>query len=313
MEESHLCFQTFRWPLLFMTMSNSSPKIATLPTRIHKIDHKDVPFAIIDKQILNNRELSWKAKGLLAYLLSLPPKWTIRVSELATRSTDKETSVYSALQELREHRYARLVALKGENGHLAGSAWEISEVGFPSEADETSEIEVSQDSGSANLGKQVTSNNTLCTKEKSTNKETSTPIPPKGGESDSSPARISSMPEKEIMPAKENPEQLAERIYEMYPRKVGKPNAIKAILKELKRPPQNSDAAPPNILEATKIMASFWGNVLDKTYCPHPSTWFHQRRFLDAPETWRPKQNATEHRIIKASRECPESLALKMI
>lgn len=85
---------------------------------------------MLDKTFLNNPNLSWKAKGLLAYLLSLPKDWLIRISDLVNRSTDGETSVYSALRELREHRHARIVVIRKEDGKLAGRMWEIDEVGF---------------------------------------------------------------------------------------------------------------------------------------------------------------------------------------
>jgi hypothetical protein len=76
----------------------------------------------------------------------------------------------------------------------------------------------------------------------------------------------------------------AEAIYRVYPKKVGKPVAIKAILKALKK--TSYDA----LLEAVKKFSVVWnGNSLD--YCPHPSTWFNQERYKDDPETWVPRKN----------------------
>ncbi|UZM97330.1 hypothetical protein OL548_19285 [Lysinibacillus sp. MHQ-1] len=36
---------------------------------------KNDNFVVLDKGFLNNDQLSWKAKGLLAYMLSLPDDW----------------------------------------------------------------------------------------------------------------------------------------------------------------------------------------------------------------------------------------------
>lgn len=41
---------------------------------------------MLDKGFLNDIRLSWKAKGLLAYMLSLPDDWSFCISDLATHS-----------------------------------------------------------------------------------------------------------------------------------------------------------------------------------------------------------------------------------
>lgn len=78
-------------------------------------------------------------------------------------------------------------------------------------------------------------------------------------------------------------EQLAEGIYKAYPKKVGKPLALKAIRKALK----DHDGA--ELLHSTQAFAAMWASVKDKDYCPNPATWFHQQRFNDDPETWKPR------------------------
>ena len=68
-------------------------------------------------------------------------------------------------------------------------------------------------------------------------------------------------------------------IYEAYPRKVGKPSAIRAILKALKV------TSYETLLEKTKMYAAS-RNGEDAKFTPHPATWFHQERFNDDPTTW---------------------------
>jgi len=49
--------------------------------RVHKEN-----YVMLDKGFLNDTRLSWKAKGLLAYMLSLPNDWSFCISNLATHS-----------------------------------------------------------------------------------------------------------------------------------------------------------------------------------------------------------------------------------
>lgn len=72
---------------------------------IIKIMRRENPFVQVDKRILENESLSWRAKGLLAYLLSRPPDWTVRTSDLIQRSIDGRDAVYSILKELIQAGY----------------------------------------------------------------------------------------------------------------------------------------------------------------------------------------------------------------
>lgn len=58
------------------------------------------PFVMIDRRPIENQNLSWKAKGILTYLLSRPDNWTVRLGDLANRSTDGVTAIRAALKEL---------------------------------------------------------------------------------------------------------------------------------------------------------------------------------------------------------------------
>lgn len=74
----------------------------------------------------------------------------------------------------------------------------------------------------------------------------------------------------------------AEAIYQAYPKKVGRADAVKAIMKALRG--VEFDA----LMEATKSYSeavSRWTDE-DKVYIPHPATWFNQRRWDDDRSTW---------------------------
>lgn len=71
--------------------------------------NKDNPFVMIDRRTIENPRLSWKAKGLLAYLLSRPDNWVIRFRELVKRSPDKAHTVRVAMNELRAAGHVKVV------------------------------------------------------------------------------------------------------------------------------------------------------------------------------------------------------------
>jgi 5-methylcytosine-specific restriction endonuclease McrA len=85
---------------------------------------KDHPYAIIETACLEDTRLSWKARGVLVYLLSKPEEWTIRVRELIHASDQNgRQSVRSALKELQACGYARLTIRRDATGQLIGKEW----------------------------------------------------------------------------------------------------------------------------------------------------------------------------------------------
>lgn len=71
--------------------------------RVNK--NKENPYVMLNKTALNDENISFKAKGLFAYLMSKPNNWCSNVEHLMTVSKDGRDSVRSALRELREHGY----------------------------------------------------------------------------------------------------------------------------------------------------------------------------------------------------------------
>ena len=81
----------------------------------------------------------------------------------------------------------------------------------------------------------------------------------------------------------------AAAIYAEYPRKVAKPEAIRAITKAL----QKHEA--PYLLERTREFARRQIGQ-DPQFIPYPATWFNGERFNDDPKTWErttPQANQT--------------------
>lgn len=75
-------------------------------------------------------------------------------------------------------------------------------------------------------------------------------------------------------------DDIAERIYNAYPRKVAKPAALKAIRKAL-------ESIDGESLLALVEAYSEARRGQDQQYTPHPATWFNGQRWADDPQTWR--------------------------
>ncbi len=74
----------------------------------------------------------------------------------------------------------------------------------------------------------------------------------------------------------------AERIYGLYPRKVAKKAALKAIAKALKTVP---GAKLTDAVTAYAAAVAQWPDGEHK-FIPHPATWFNEGRYEDDPVTW---------------------------
>lgn len=73
---------------------------------------KNRNFTVIHNEFLRRKDLSWKAKGILAYVLHLPDDWEIRVTELIRHATDGKASFYSGWKELIKAGYVKSEVLK---------------------------------------------------------------------------------------------------------------------------------------------------------------------------------------------------------
>lgn len=79
-------------------------------------------------------------------------------------------------------------------------------------------------------------------------------------------------------------EDLAEAIYALYPRKQGKTKAIAAIVKVL-RAGTHTELELQAIVKAYAEATSKWSEQ-DRTFIPHPATWFNRGSYMDDPATW---------------------------
>lgn len=90
--------------------------------RVEKIGN----FTTIDNGYLNDEDLSFKAKGILTYLLSLPDDWVVHIEQIVTKSKDGISSFRTGLSELIDKGYLKRYPIK-EDGVIIRWETEINE------------------------------------------------------------------------------------------------------------------------------------------------------------------------------------------
>ena len=81
-------------------------------------------FYIVDKQLSEDKNLSWAARGLLIFLLGKPDNWSVSVEYLITQGDLKRDALHKLLNELIASGYVKREKTR-ENGRLAGVSYTV--------------------------------------------------------------------------------------------------------------------------------------------------------------------------------------------
>jgi hypothetical protein len=82
---------------------------------IHRSHHTH-QYVVVPNAIARNDRLSFRARGLLVMLLSLPPDWHVTADMLAEDNPDSRTAIRAAMTELRDTGYVLLITQRGTDG-----------------------------------------------------------------------------------------------------------------------------------------------------------------------------------------------------
>lgn len=85
----------------------------------------DRDFTVVSNEFLKDTRLSWKAKGIIAYVAMLPDDWVLNMRDLTNRATDGRDSLYSGIKELETCGYCAKTMQRNPDGTIAGYAYEI--------------------------------------------------------------------------------------------------------------------------------------------------------------------------------------------
>ena len=87
---------------------------------------KKTPYVILPKQFLKDKNLSLKAKGLLAIMFSLPDDWDYSLKGLQTITNAGEKQLTNTIKELEKTNYITKYKSRKKNGQFEYSyyVWE---------------------------------------------------------------------------------------------------------------------------------------------------------------------------------------------
>jgi len=88
-------------------------------------EQKKAGFAQIPNSVFNDKRLSYRALGLLAYLLSKPPNWNPVMAELRKERKERKGAVRTAVAELEKLGYLTKTARRTAAGRVNGWAYRV--------------------------------------------------------------------------------------------------------------------------------------------------------------------------------------------
>lgn len=83
---------------------------------IRRAPRPDGNFTVVHNHVLRDQRLSYKARGLLTYILSMPDNYRFTVELLTRTSPDGRQSVISGMRELRENGYLTIKKIQSSDG-----------------------------------------------------------------------------------------------------------------------------------------------------------------------------------------------------
>lgn len=136
---------------------------------------ENVPFTQIANAVLEDKDISWKAKGIFSYLYSRPQDWDFSGHRIKNNAKDGRDSTYEGLKELEEAGY--LIRTRNQDGSVD---YDISWRKPDTENPDKPNPENPQYGKPVIRKTRTVSNKDLNTnKDKETNKETATNVAPK--------------------------------------------------------------------------------------------------------------------------------------
>lgn len=136
----------------------------------------DSPFGIAPNVLLNDKNLSFRAKGLYTFLQSKPEGWTFSAEKIASQSKDGKDSVKAGLIELESAGFLKRILKRNKEGHLKGYDYILYAQSDDGKADDGK-----TDDGLADVGEAVDiSNKDISKKEKEKKKKNIQALPDEG-------------------------------------------------------------------------------------------------------------------------------------
>lgn len=137
------------------------------------------PYVMIDKNVFEDTSLSFKAKGILGYLLSRPNDWTLIIADIQKRSTDGKDSVKNGIDELIERGYIVKTEQPRQAGKFATCDYVVYEKPINTDVNRCGKTVTDKPLRINRCGKSATTNNNKLNNELTNKKDISSGTPKK--------------------------------------------------------------------------------------------------------------------------------------
>jgi hypothetical protein len=94
------------------------------PVYVHK-NHKHGAYTSVPNQSMQNQSLSWAARGLLAYMLTMPGHWQLNEKDLIGRAPTGRDHLRSIVRELEAVGHLTRTPIRGQGGKILRMVWEV--------------------------------------------------------------------------------------------------------------------------------------------------------------------------------------------
>jgi uncharacterized phage protein (TIGR02220 family) len=88
---------------------------------------KNKSFTVMSNIHLRDKDLSWKAKGIMSFMLSLPENWDYSIAGLVACAKDSRDGVRAALKELKDKGYLTTRRVHDSKGRLGDTEYILRE------------------------------------------------------------------------------------------------------------------------------------------------------------------------------------------
>jgi hypothetical protein len=229
-------------------------------------------FTQISNTLLEDSRLSWRAKGLLCYMLSRPDNWKINRTDLYRRATEGRDAMQNALNELKEFNYLHVYQNQTENGKFEGWVWEYGDEPFTPEVLKNQTTEKPQEMMEIRANPRLSENPSFgnsVLRDSSHYNNTDFNNTDYNNTKSKEPKRNTSNPEIE---------REFERLWKLYPRKLGKKKAFDSFKKARK-----VKKIPYEIIEngLYRYITYLEQQETEESFIMHGSTWFNQEKWQD--------------------------------
>lgn len=248
--------------------------------------NKNNPYLLLNKTALHDSRLSWKAKGIHSYMLSMPDDWVFHRDELATHATDGIDSLKSGLAELGNTGYIEIKMIRDAKGRIVG--WET--VVF--EQPQAHLIQISTRSGKSTSGKSTSGKSNPTNNDLTNNDLTNNDLIDHSSNDLNADKKLI---KNEDRLTADQIQEIFNKLWPLYPLKVAKQAALKAFTKIFKGKPMKEAEELANAIllgltayiteRETKESLQKQGAKIWVAELPHLSTWLNNKRWDDEYQT----------------------------